>query len=230
LIQFEREQLVAKLGKHRIRLTEASGTAGGAPDLRVEIDDREVAHISFRRSDHPRAGDALQALRTIGITRFVSSESPDAKTSALARRLGVDLSGGTLDGAGTVRFLLGLRKRGLKPVYVGRLSRHPELAAAAYLTIDTESLKVSQDCHGDILLLGQSYDSLPLLIDLARSCDPKAVGTARKATIPNLLCVAGAFAGLLNGITAGLIANVGVMGVDRELNRILKAQRPKQAA
>jgi hypothetical protein len=40
------------------------------------------------------------------------------------------------------------------------------------------------------------------------------------------LCIAGAFGGLLNGITSGIIANVGVVNVDRQLRRHLEAGKP----
>ena len=87
--------------------------------------------------------------------------------------------------------------------------------------------RVNQDAPGDVWLLGSRYDSLADLVELSRGYDPAIARASRMATIPNLLCIAGAFGGLLNGITAGIIANIGVLNVDRQLHQTLRPAGPR---
>ncbi len=111
-------------------------------------------------------------------------------------------------------------------MYVGNLAARPELVREAHVAVAAGGLN-GHVIVGDVVLLGSSYESLADLFELARGYDPEIVKVSRTATIPNLLCIAGAFAGLLNGITAGILANVGVMNVDRRLQRMLASgQRP----
>jgi hypothetical protein len=214
-------------GEHQIRLTEGpASTKGGIGDLSLTIDGQEVGRFGFRLSDRLRAESAIKRFKAAGMQVFVASSRPDAAAGELAARLGADLSGGDLDAAGTVRFLGALQKRGVRPVYVGQLSRDPELAAASHVAISMDA-RVNQDAPGDVWLLGSRYDSMADLVELSRRYDPAIARASRMATIPNLLCIAGAFGGLLNGITAGIIANIGVLNVDRQLQQTLRPPGPR---
>ena len=228
LVELQRGGLAVKHAQHVIRLTDGPMSASGVPELQVEIDGRDVARLSFRNGNLPRAREALQRARAAGLQTFILSRHDDAQAATMARLLGADLSGGELDAAGVARFLQGLQRRGLRPIYVGSLDAKADLAQAAHVAVDTGELN-GLDSPGDVVLLQPSYDSLASLVELARAHEAAITGSTRRATIPNLLCVAGAFAGLLNGITAGLIANVGVMNVDRELRRILESRRHPRA-
>ncbi|MDD1649503.1 MAG: cation-transporting ATPase [Methylococcaceae bacterium] len=230
LLALDQGRVEARLGEHTIRLSDepVQGTPG-VPDLWVEIDGHAVARLSFSPGARPRVAEAVQRLRAAGMQTFVVSRESDDSTNTLARRLGADGSGGELDAAGRIRFLQGLRRRGVKPVYVGRLAGQPDLAREAHVTVALGGLN-GEIPVGDVLLLGATYDGLADLVELSRAYEPDLVGASRMATLPNLLCIAGAFGGLLNGITAGIVANMGVMNVDRRLRKTLEASARPQGS
>lgn len=222
-LALDQGRIEVRLGEHTLRLTDdpVQGSPG-TPDLLVEIDGHEVARLSFRPGAHPQAADAMQRLRAAGMRIFVVSRESDDHASALARRLGADGCGGELDADGRIRFLQGLRRRGVKPVYVGHLAGQPELAREAHVAVAAGDPS-REATVGDVLLLESSYASLADLVELSHAYEPGLAGASRMATLPNMLCIAGAFGGLLNGITAGIIANIGVMNVDRRLRKTLEA-------
>ncbi len=230
LLALEAGRIEVRLGQHVIRLSDgAAGPTEHFPELLAEIDGHEVARLGFRPGTRPRAAAAVQRLSAAGLQTFLISAGTETETRALARRLGVGLSGGELDAAGKIRFLQGLRRRGVEPLYVGRLGGRMELAEAAHVAVATDGMN-GHPAEGDMLLLGRSHDSLADLIELARRYEPQILTASRMALIPNLLCVAGGFGGVLNGIAANVIANVGVMNVDRRLRRLLEATpRPSEA-
>lgn len=215
LLAMEPHGALVKIGKHQLRLTEAD-----ASTLRVEIDGAEVAELEFRPTLAPAAVATVTRLKALGLEVFLLSSTPDEATQSLAQALGIKLAGGGLDPAGKIRFLQGLRKRGVRAAFVGRLSAQPELQEQVHVSVSVDDFD-GPDEYGDIRLLGEHYGNLPELIELARGYEPAITRSTRMASIPNLLCIAGAFGGVLNGITSGLIANVGVANVDRQLRRKL---------
>ena len=209
-------------GQHQITLVDDPSTDAGPTGLLVGIDSHVVGRLGFGHGKGLRAASAVQRLRAAGLQTGVIASAPDAWAEALGQGLGTDLAGGQLQAAGKLRFLEGLRRRGLRPVYVGPLQAHPELSAVAHAVVDTGGLGTAST-RADALLLAGHYESLADLVERSRTHEPAIRSSTRMATVPNLLCVAGAFAGLLNGITAGMIANVGVLAVDRDLRRRLRA-------
>lgn len=95
-----------------------------------------------------------------------------------------------------------------------------ELAQAAHVSVASDG-RNGERTAGDMLMLGRSLEGLVDLVELARHYEPRIFSASRKALIPNLLCVAGGFGGVLNGIGANIIANIGVMNVERRLRRDL---------
>jgi Cu2+-exporting ATPase len=186
----------------------------------VEIDGHEVAVLGFRQSAQPRAAQAVNRLRAAGLDTFLVSSATESETNALARRLGIELCGGELDEEGKIRFMMGLRRRGVQPLFVGCLEGRVELAQAAHVSVASDG-RNGERVAGDMLILGRSYEGLVDLVELARHYEQQVFSASRKALIPNLLCVAGGFGGVLSGIGANIIANIGVMNVDRQLRRDL---------
>jgi cation transport ATPase len=221
LLAIEAGRVEVRFGQHVLRLS--NGTAGparGAPTLLVEIDGHEVAVLGFRQSAQPRAAQAVQRLRAAGLEIFLVSSASEPATNGLARRLGIELCGGELDEEGKIRFMMGLRRRGIHPLFVGCLEEKMKLAQAAHVSVASDG-RNGKCAAGDMLILGRSYEGLVDLIEMARLYKPQIFSASRKALIPNLLCVAGGFGGVLNGIGANIIANIGVMNVDRQLRRDL---------
>jgi cation transport ATPase len=165
------------------------------------------------------AAAAIARIRKSGRQVFLVSSAPEASVSEQAKRLGIELSSGELDHQGRIRFLEGLHARGIRPAYVGSLVGRSDLARSAYVSLQMPGF--SDNANADIVLLGHSYQNLAALIEQVGSYDSEIQQATRAATLPNLLCVAGAFGGVLNGITSGIIANIGVLRVDRHLDKTL---------
>ena len=142
----------------------------------------------------------------------------------MARSLGVELSGGELDTGGRVRFIQGLVQRGVRPVYLGQLDSAGLIAGEPLLSVTAGGFKGNAPV-GEIVLMGDHYAAIADLAELSGQYETEIRKATQKALIPNLLCVAGAFGGVLNGITSGIIANIGVMNVDRNITKISKSNR-----
>ncbi|MEW6037008.1 MAG: cation-transporting ATPase [Pseudomonadota bacterium] len=223
LVALEAGRVEVQQGGHRLQLIDgAPPPAGGAPELQAVIDGHEVARLSFRRGIRPTAAEALARLRAAGLQIAVVSNRSDRETEALAQVLGANLAGGELDVAARARFLQGLRRRGLRPVYVGRLREQPELVREAEVAVDVGALPGDPDdmaAVGDAVLLGRSYEALADLVALSKTHEAEIRKASRQAMIPNLLCVAGGFGGVMTGIGANIVANLGVLNVDRSLRQ-----------
>jgi cation transport ATPase len=85
------------------------------------------------------------------------------------------------------------------------------LAQAAHVSVALNGAGALDERQcADLVLAGDSLESFADLMEWAASYGQRVQGISRKAVLPNLLCIAGAFGGVLNGTTAGLIANTGV--------------------
>ena len=223
LLALEPSGVLVQVGESRLHLT-----LGGNPDapiIAVELNGKDVAEVQFKRGAVPLAAAAVRKFAEDGLQVFMLSSAQEAETGRLAASLGVSLSGSEITPAERIRFLDGLKRRGVKALYVGRLRQQPEINAHVSATIAIENLE-DGGVPADVVMVGGRYDGVPTLLDQARGYEPDIRQSTRMATIPNLLCVAGGFGGVLNGITSGIIANVGVMNVDRHIQRKLAvAQR-----
>jgi hypothetical protein len=215
-----RGRVEVQLGDHSIVLIDEEDSGSAIPaGLRVVIDGRDAASIRFGQSVTIGAAAAIARIRKSGRQVFLVSSAPEASVSEQAKRLGIELSSGELDHQGRIRFLEGLHARGIRPAYVGSLVGRSDLARSAYVSLQMPGF--SDNANADIVLLGHSYQNLAALIEQVGSYDSEIQQATRAATLPNLLCVAGAFGGVLNGITSGIIANIGVLRVDRHLDKTL---------
>ena len=223
LLALEPEGVLAQVGDSRLHLVVEADS--GVPVLRVALNGKKIGDVSFGRSAVPAAAVAVKKLQDSGLQVFMLSAAAEAETGVLARSLGVTLCGSEMNPAERLRFLDGLKRRGVRALYAGRVTAQPEINAYAAATVAVESLE-DGSVPADVVMMGNRYGALPQLIEHARRYDPDIHQSTRMAAIPNLLCVAGGFGGLLNGITSGIIANVGVINVDRHIQRRL-ASRPR---
>lgn len=226
LLAMDADSVSVRIGRHSVSLLNRPSPAKTAPSpLLVRIDGIEVAELQFAYGPLPRAAHALARLRSLGIQQiFVASSRPEHEAAELARLLGADLSGGDLNPQHKAKFLQGLKKRGVRAAFVGDCGFTSETAGEAHVALAFGSAAADGNVC-DIAILGASLEPLVDLMELAQGHEANVVSACRMAAIPNLLCIAGAFAGLLNGITSGIIANIGVMNVDRRVRRDLKAAR-----
>jgi len=217
LVSLGADRVAVRQGEHTFILRDEDSQA-----LTLEIDGREIAQLRFRASPLPRACVAVQRLRRAGTQVFVLSSRPATEADGLARLLGTELSAGDFSPQEKLRFLQGLKKRGVSAAYVGNGAIEPDLAREAHVSVSMQADLANEHEKADILMLGDSLDTLADTFDLALGHDERIQSAYRQAMLPNLLCIVGGYAGVLNGITSGLIANVGVNRVYRQSTRSLR--------
>ena len=223
LVALGADRVTVRQGAHTITLRDDEDEEMAGLALKVEIDGNEAAWLRFRASPLPRAAMAVQRLRRQGVPVFLLSGRPADETGELARRLGTELYGGDFSPQEKLRFLQGLKKRGVLASYIGNGAVGPGLAQEAHVTVSLDA-----GGHGiegktaDLLVLGDSLDAFADSFDLALGHAGRIQQACRQAILPNLLCVVGGYAGVLNGITSGLVANAGVNRVYQQATRSLR--------
>lgn len=228
LVSLDAGKVSVRQGEHTVILRdEAETEEGSLPSLTVEIDGEEVARFAFRQSRQPRAAQSVARLRQQGYQVFLLSSRPQQETEKLARSLGADLFGGEFNREEKIRFLQGLDKRGVRATHIGNGSIDPDLANQSHVAVSMGGASGLASEETDIVVLGDSLDAFAELTELAQGYDRKIRQTCRLALLPNFLCIAGGYAGVLNGITSGLIANV---GVNRVYQQAAKSARESQRA
>jgi cation transport ATPase len=220
LLSLDAEKLTVRQGEHVLSLREVPGT--GKRTLRVEIDGEEVALLDFRQGYALRATRAVQRLRQQGKQVFLLSSRPEQETEELARLLGADLHGGDFAPEGKLRFLEGLSRRGVLATYVGQGELDPALAGAAYVNVSLGGAEGLANEAADLVVLGNSLDALASVDELAQSHQASVQAVCRRALAPNILCIIGGYVGVLNGITSGVIANIGVNNVYKQVKKSLR--------
>ena len=214
LASLDGEQVTVKQGTHALTLVnepDNKRNATAAPALRVHIDGVDVAWLRFRPGSLPLAAPAVRRLRSRRIPVFLLSDRPAAETEQRAARLGTDLFGGDFSAEQKFKFLEGLQRRGVLATYIGPAEPDSALAQAAHVSVALNGAgSLDERQCADLVLAGDSLESFADLMEWAASYGQRVQGISRKAVLPNLLCIAGAFGGVLNGTTAGLIANTGV--------------------
>ena len=226
LLRLEEDLVEVRQGQHQVILKTTRGDTQGP--IKVEIDGKAVADIEFAESNAPKASGMVAGLKAQGYDVFLMSSASDDVTAKNAQRLGVSLFGGELDLDAKIRFLEGLRSRGIKALLVTGVQSTPKLSSYAHVTLALKDASESV-IPSDIVLPAGRYEALEGLLGLSRSYVPDIEKSNRQALIPNLLCVAGAFGGMLNGITSGIIANVAVANVDRGLTQKLRRSHRRGA-
>ena len=221
LVALDADRVVVRQGRHTIILRSDADESTVTP-LKVEIDGEEIATLRFRHASMPSAATAVQRLRQLGMDVFLLSSRPEQETGQLARRLGVELSSGDFSDAEKLRFMQGLRSRGVKATYIGNGQLRPDLAGEAHVSVSLGGEQALAEGVADIVMLGDGLDAFANVSELALGHDGRIRAACRKSLLPNLLCVAGGYAGVLNGITAGLLANVGVGNVYRQATQSLR--------
>jgi cation transport ATPase len=199
------------LGDHLVRLRGRPVAAGAAPPpLIVEVDGLEVAEARFVRNGYLEAADAVHWLQQDGLRVFLVSQRTG---SDLANALGVDRYGEGMSDDDKVRVLRGLRRQGLAAAYVGDKSAHAAVIREAHMSISlgvADAAAVGAEWgHSDIVLMAPSITALPALHALARDSGRRKDRARYAVMVPNLLCVAGAFAFGFTPMAAVLLSNFG---------------------
>ena len=191
--------------------------------LTVEIDGIETASLQFKYGTQPRAAASVLRLRKQGFQVFLASDRPNDEAKEAADLLGIELYSGDLSNDERIGFLQGLRRRGAKSVYVSGLGINSELAKEAHVSISSGGFGLSQQAVTDITFMNDCINPLPEITVLAHTYPAQVKQTCRRAMVPNLLCVAGGFGGVLNGITSGILGNIAVLKVYQQATQSLES-------
>jgi len=181
-------------------------TAAAPPPLIVEVDGAEVAGVRFVRNGRLEAGAMVRRLRRDGLQIFLASERA---ASGLAAGLGVDRCRESMSGDDKIRLLRDLRRQSAVTAYVGDCVKNASAADEAHLSIDLAAEAGAEVRPADIALLTPSIAPLPALRALAHDGARRMAGVWSAVMVPNLLCVAGAFAFGFTPMAAVLLSNFG---------------------
>ena len=220
----EENTLSVEVDRQILTLTSLPAQEGMLPSIKVSLDGVDAGSVSFAPDARPRAAEAIQRIRDLGVQVFLVSDRSEQEASVLSASLGADLYSGDMDDIQVTRFLEGLAKRGLYPAFASAdvLDAATQQAAHVSMALGYDNDR-SGECRADIVAMGERLDALVTLFTLAYTQDAKLRQTLRSGLIPNLLCVVGGFAGVLNGITSGILGNIGVLNVQRRVSRNMDA-------
>jgi cation transport ATPase len=218
----EPEAVTVRAGKHRIALRGAFDPGEDSQRLLAEVDGVEAAWFEFRRTGRRQAADALERLKALGAEVFLVSTRPEAEAAALAAEIGSARFSGGLKPEQQVRFLQGLRHRGVRATWVGGRAIDPAPHEAAHVSIALGG-GLLEDGPADIVVAGEQLDAVADVMALSRENAARIRQLTRSASAPNLLCIVGGYLGLLNGFTAGILATLAVLNVYRAATKALHA-------
>jgi len=192
-------------------------TESEPPDsLMVGINGRVAGLIHFRHSARLEAASTLQRLRSKRNLRVgILSEQPHVALTPLAAPLGVDFHIGSQSPDDRVRFLQYCRRRGVKVAYVGDCRIDPRIAAEAHVAISLLEGEINEMDHdpAPIWLLQPRLTKLGELWDIAHIHQRRLKVAHGYALIPNLFCVAGAFAWGFTSLATAVVTNLGTYSV-----------------
>jgi cation transport ATPase len=194
-------------GDHLLRLRgHPVGAAMAPPPLIVEVDGAEVAGVRFVRNGRLEAAGVVRRLQRDGLKIFLASEHA---TANLAAGLGADQWVENISVEDKIRLLRDLRRQSAVTAYVGDCVENALAADEAHLSIDLAGADGPEIRASDIVLLTPSISALPALRALAGD-GARRMGRVRYAVmLPNLLCVAGAFALGFTPMAAVFLSNFG---------------------
>jgi Cu2+-exporting ATPase len=184
--------------------------------LMVGINGRVSGLIHFQHSSRLEAASTLQRIRSrrnlhVGIV----SKQPHTTLTPLAASLGADFHIGSQSLDEWVRLLQYCRQRGLKVAYVRDHRIDPRIAAEAHVTVSLAGGEIStiyQD-PTPIWLLQSRLTKLGELWDIAHIHQHRLKVAHGCALIPNLFCVAGAFAWGFTSLASVVLTNLGTCSV-----------------
>jgi cation transport ATPase len=222
------------LGDHLVRLRGRPVIAGAAPPpLIVEVDGVEVAGVRFVRNRSPEAADTVRWLQQSGLRVFLASQRAAA---SLARGLDVDDYGEGMSEDDKARVLRDLRRQGHAAAFVGDGSAPASVVREAHLSISLGGADAGAEAGSarepmDIELMAPSIAPLPVLRALAADSGRRRERARYAVMVPNLLCVAGAFAFGFTPMAAVLLSNFGTSvaynGAKRALREAAVIRHPR---
>jgi len=230
LVMMETDKIVIRQGSHTLILRDdpkLDRKKNAVRGLLVEIDGEPIGKFDFRQSALSRVAGEVQHLHQLGMQVFLLSSQPSAETEKLAQSMGIGLHGGDFSLEEKIRFLQGMKKRGVLVTYVGNGLIAPELAQEAHVAVTLGGAEALHQPGSDLVILGDRLDGFAQTVNVTRTHKDRIEAACRRSWIPNALCVVGGYVGVLNGITSGIVANLGVNRVYQQSTvRLRDMQHP----
>ena len=184
----------------------------GPDSLMVGINGQVGGLIHFRRSDRLQATSILHRLRSKrNLQVGIISEQAQPSLASLTASLGADFHINSLGADDRVRFLQNCRNRGFKVAYVGDCRIDPRAMAEVHVAISlvrSETNNLDHDA-APICVLQPRITKLAELWDIASIHHRRLRVAHRSALIPNLACIAGAFAWGFTSLASVVVTNLG---------------------
>jgi cation transport ATPase len=189
-------------------------TSPDMPDsLMVGINGQVAGLIHFRRSDRLEAAATLRRLRSkrnleIGI---ISEKQSQPSRDSLKASLGGDFHIDCVSADDRIRFLRNCRNRGFKVAYVGVREIDPRIMAEVHVAISLVGSEANNLDHlsAPICVLQPRMTKLAELWDIASLHRRRLRVAHGYALIPNLACIAGAFAWGFTSLASVVVTNLG---------------------
>ncbi|QFY43601.1 hypothetical protein F6R98_14030 [Candidatus Methylospira mobilis] len=226
LLDLDKDSVTVAADTQNITLRNLRHAGSKPPSLAVDIDGQNIATLHFDTEPRPLAASVVQELRTLGLYVFLVSEDSEARTAQLAQQLGVDGHSGELNHQQTLLFLSGLQRRGKKPLYIGHGPQTADILEVTHASVSLVEAAQLKDDASSGSLLGNELVPLIELFNLDRNSGQRLKKTFRSGMLFNLLCVAGGFGGVLNGLTSGILGNLSVVQVRQQALRNLQQKFP----
>lgn len=212
------------------------------PDsLMVGINGQVAGLIHFRRSDRLEAMATFRRLRSKrNLQVGIFSEQSQPSRDSLKASLGVDFHVNCPSTDDRIRFLRNCRNRGFKVAYVGDCEIDPRVMAEVHVAISLFGSETDNLDHlsAPICVLQPRLTKLAELWDIATIHSRRLRIAHRYALIPNLACIAGAFAWGFTSLASVVVTNLGTYCVYAQTNasirslehQIARSPRTRQAS
>jgi Cu2+-exporting ATPase len=199
----------------------------------VGINGRVAGLIHFRRSARLELAPVFRQLRikrNLGVG--IVSDRPHRDLGPLAAGLDVDFHLASQSIEDRIRFLEQNRRHGFKVAYVGSRGIDQRIASLAHVAISLIGEETPETDHdrAPVWLFETRLGRLAAFWDIADIHQRRIAQSHRFALVPNLFCVAGAFAWGFTSLASAVITNVGTYGVYSHTKASIKSLERQVAA
>ena len=194
------------------------------PDsLQVLIDGALAGQIDFRFGQHSTARSTIQRLKSSGMQCVLLHEGSAEEAKFLAEQNDFDLYHGFTDSEGLGAFFTALtQKKGYRAALFTHSGSLNNIPPEVDVTVGFEASSGDLSAFDFQVLRVSAFQAIPDMIELGKAHSGDLSKANRNIIVPNLLCIAGSFTGVLNGTTSTILAHAGVMAVSSGQKKRLK--------
>ncbi|MGP2492385.1 cation-translocating P-type ATPase [Mesorhizobium sp. PUT5] len=223
--------LQARAGRDVYRLGRAGWALGGGGDEGGTVLSRNgqlLAAFTFEDTLRPEAGEAVSALRGLGLGAEVLSGDEMEAVAATANRIGIEDHAGGLLPAQKVARLQALAGEGRKVLMVGDgLNDAPALAAAHVSMAPASAADIGRNA-ADFVFLHEPLSAVPLAVAVAREAGRLIRQNFGLAIAYNAIALPIAIAGYVTPLVAAIAMSLSSVIVVANALRLRQGRAPKR--